>query len=56
MRIVIGHREGDTVIGKDLRHCLLTLVERISGFAIVMKLKARTKEEVTRAAKVAIAR
>ena len=56
LRLKIGHWEGDTVIGKDLRHCLLTLVERVSGFAIVMKLKARTKEEVIRAAKVAIAR
>lgn len=56
LRLAIGHWEGDTVIGKDLRHCLLTLVERVSGFAIVMKLKARTKEEVIRAAKLAIAR
>lgn len=56
LRLVIGHWEGDTVIGSDLRHCLLTLVERVSGFAIVMKLKARSKDEVIRAAKRAIAR
>jgi len=56
LRIAIGHWEGDTVVGSDLRHCMLTLVERVSGFAIVMKLKARTKDEVIRAAKAAIAR
>ncbi len=50
----IGHWEGDTVMGSDLHHCVLTLVERKSGFAIVKKLKARTKDEVTRAATRAI--
>ena len=37
-------------MGSDLHHCVLTLVERKTGFAIVKKLKARTKAEVTRAA------
>ncbi len=46
----IGHWEGDTVMGSDLHHCVLTLVERKSGFAIVKKLK----DEVTRAATRAI--
>ena len=50
----LGHWEGDTVMGSDLRHCVLTLVERKSGFAIIKKLKARTKDEVTRAATRAI--
>ena len=50
----IGHWEGDTVIGSDLRHCVLTLVERKTGFAIIKKLTARTKDEVTRAATRAI--
>lgn len=45
----LGHWEGDTVMGSDMRHCVLTLVERTSGYAIVKKLKARTKDEVTRA-------
>ena len=45
-----GHWEGDTVMGSDMRHCVLTLVERKSGFAIIKKLKARTKTEVTKAA------
>jgi len=52
----IGHWEGDTVMGSDMRHCVLTLVERKTGFAIIKKLKARTKDEVTRAATKAIRR
>lgn len=54
-RRTIGHWEGDTVIGSDNRHSLLTLVERKTGFAIIKKLRARTKDEVTRAATTAIA-
>jgi IS30 family transposase len=50
LRQRIGHWEGDTVMGSDLHHCVLTLVERKSGYAIIKKLKARTKDEVTRAA------
>jgi len=52
----IGHWEGDTVLGRDLRHCVLTLVERKSGYAIVKKLRTRSKDEVTRAATCAIRR
>jgi transposase, IS30 family len=50
----LGHWEGDTVMGSDMRHCVLTLVERKSGYAIIKKLKARTKNEVTKAATRAI--
>jgi IS30 family transposase len=49
-RLEVGHWEGDTVMGRDLRHCLLTLVERRSGYAIIKKLRTRSKAEVTRAA------
>jgi len=49
-RLVLGHWEGDTVMGSDLRHCVLTLTERASRFVVIKKLQARTKEEVTRAA------
>jgi IS30 family transposase len=52
----IGHWEGDTVIGRDLRHCVLTLVERKTGYAIIKKLAARNKAEVTQAALRAIRR
>ncbi|WP_319476731.1 IS30 family transposase [Marispirochaeta aestuarii] len=46
----LGHWEGDTVIGKDRYHCILTLVERKSGFVIIKKLRSRTVKEVTAAA------
>jgi len=54
LRQRIGHWEGDTVMGSDMHHCVLTLVERKTGYAIVKKLKARTMHEVTRAASRAI--
>jgi len=54
LRSHIGHWEGDTVMGSDYRHGLLTLVERKTGFAIIKKLAARNKEAVTRAATSAI--
>ena len=50
----LGHWEGDTVMGSDMRHCILTLVERVTGYVIIKKLRARTKNEVTRAATRAI--
>ena len=52
----IGHWEGDTVMGSDLRHCVLTLVERKTGYAIIKKLAARNTDQVTRAATRAIRR
>ena len=51
-----GHWEGDTVMGSDMRHCVLTLVERKTGFVIIMKLRARSKEQARRALLRAIAR
>lgn len=56
LRQRIGHWEGDTVIGSDLRHCVLTLVERKTGFAILKKLTARNARAVSRAATRAIRR
>ena len=41
-------------MGSDMRHCVLTLVERKAGFAIIKKLRARKKDEVTRVATRAI--
>ena len=46
-RLRLGHWEGDTVMGADMHHCLLTLVERRSGYAVVKKLEARTMHEAT---------
>lgn len=48
-RSEFGHWEADTVIGSDRFHCLLTLVERKSGKAIIKKLLSRTTTEVNRA-------
>jgi IS30 family transposase len=45
----VGHLEGDTVLGTD-RHCLLTLVDRKTGFTWIGKLEARTVEATSRAA------
>jgi IS30 family transposase len=56
LRQTIGHWEGDTVMGSDKRHCVLTLVERRTGFAILKKLEARNAKEVNRAAMRAIRR
>lgn len=48
-RRVRGHWEGDTVMGADGRHCVLTLVERVSGYVVIRKLSARTKEQACQA-------
>jgi IS30 family transposase len=48
-RSEFGHWEADTVIGSDRFHCLLTLVERKTGKAIIKKLLSRTTAEVNRA-------
>jgi len=52
----VGHWEGDTVIGSDKHHCILTLVERSTGYVLIKKLKARTVAEVNKAATRAIRR
>ena len=39
----VGHWEADTVMGADLRHCLLTMVERATGYTVIKKLSARHK-------------
>jgi transposase, IS30 family len=44
-----GHWEGDTVMGKDGRHCLLTLVERKTRRVRIIKLRARQAVEVNKA-------
>lgn len=48
-RRLIGHWEGDTVMGADQRHCVLTLVERKTGYLVMKKLSARTKEQAANA-------
>jgi len=48
-RSEVGHLEGDTVMGKDGRHCLLTLVDRMTRRARIVKLPARQAAEVNKA-------
>lgn len=51
----IGHWEIDTVLG-NTKECILTVVERKTGFVQIGKLKARTKEEVFKVMETLIAR
>lgn len=37
-----GHWEMDTVMGKGSKHCILTLVERATGYTLIGKLPDRT--------------
>lgn len=43
----IGHWEIDTVLGAGSRHCVLTLVDRKSGYLLLGKLTARTTDTTT---------
>jgi IS30 family transposase len=54
-RTRIGHFEGDTVMGADGHHCVLTLVERKTRYVVIKKLSARTKEQAGAALAQAIA-
>ncbi|MEJ0098803.1 MAG: IS30 family transposase [Pseudomonadota bacterium] len=42
-----GHWEIDTVLGKGSRHCIVSLVERKSGYLQIGKLKARNVEQTS---------
>jgi len=42
----IGHGEIDTVMGQGSRDCIVTVVERKTGFAVIGKLQARTTDEL----------
>lgn len=44
-RSSFGHWEIDTVMGSGDQHCLLTLVERSTGYLLIGKLKNRTSGE-----------
>jgi IS30 family transposase len=46
----LGHWEVDTVLGDATRDCLLSLVERKTGYVVLGKLRARTTAEVNRRA------
>ncbi len=46
-RRTIGHWEIDTVLGKGSRHCIVSLVERKSGFLHIGKLRSRTVSQTS---------
>ncbi len=46
----VGHWEMDTVLGSGDQHCILTLVDRKTGYVRIGKLKARTVAEANRSA------
>ena len=54
-RTRIGHFEGDTVMGADGHHCVLTLVDRKTRYVVIKKLSARTKEQAAAGLALAIA-
>ena len=55
LRQEVGHWEGDTVMGcAGERSCLLTIVERSSGWGVVVRLRNRTVHALNRAAIAAI--
>ena len=48
-RMQIGHWEIDTVMGRyGTKPCIVTLVERKTGYLVIGKLEARTKDEANR--------
>lgn len=49
LREELGHFEGDTVMGADGRHCIVTLVERVTGYLLIKKLSARNAEQAATA-------
>ena len=44
----VGHWEIDTVMGVGNDHCIVTLVERATGYVLIGKLRARTAAELTK--------
>ena len=47
-RSQVGHWEIDTVMGSGDGHCIVTLLERATGYVLIGKLASRTMEETTR--------
>jgi IS30 family transposase len=48
LRREIGHWEMDTVLGKGDQHCVVSLVERVSGAVLIGKLRRRTAAALNR--------
>ena len=47
-RTRVGHLEGDKVMGSPNQHCVLTLVDRKSGYTMIGKLAERTIDATNR--------
>ncbi len=47
-RTEIGHWEIDTVMGCGSKHCIVTLVERITDYTLIGQLNDRTTESLNR--------
>ena len=47
-RQAVGHWEIDTVMGVGNEHCIVTLVERATGYVLIGKLRARTMGDAAR--------
>ena len=45
-RAIVGHWEGDTIIGRNHKGAIVTLVERRSGFSLAAKVSSRDAGEV----------
>jgi IS30 family transposase len=46
----LGHWEVDTVVGTGTKHCIVSLVERSTGFVLIGKLRDRTVASLNRRA------
>lgn len=44
----IGHWEIDTVLGRGDTHCIVTIVERKTGYVLIGKMKAKTTAELNK--------
>jgi len=47
-RQAVGHWEIDTVMGQGKDHCIVTLVERATGYVLIGKLRSRNARELNR--------
>jgi IS30 family transposase len=49
LRKQVGHWERNTVIGANHKGAIVTMVERKSGFSVIVKVSQKTSELVSRA-------
>jgi len=47
-RSTVGHWEGDTIIGKNHKKAMITLVERKHGFTVIKKVESKNSELVAK--------